>query len=200
MFSQKKRWGSWIVLAAICIMLSGCNLPFGSGSDGGDASEPTLTPTIPPGGDTGQPEANPCEGLSGWIELQLLVGPSEAVGLEPYTMASIPFTVTGEGEVYLIEGSGQMEFYEDVLEAEWGSYSVQFDGEIRISGTCVGTDAPGTLNVYLEMDGEQTVVVVVEGQEMTYPWAGMPTLTASFPIQDGVQQSGEGWNLILHLE
>lgn len=195
MFSHQKRWGNWIVLAVVCLLISSCNLPFGDGGDG--VSMPTPTPTLLPG--AGQPGENPCEGLSGWIELQLLVGPSEAVGLEPYTMAHIPFTVSREGEVYLVEGSGQTDFYEDVLEAEWGSYSVQFDGDLRISGTCVGAEAPGTLNVYLEMDGEQTVVVVVDGQEMTTPWAGTPTLTASFTIQDGAQQSGEGWTLILHL-
>jgi hypothetical protein len=198
MFAREKKLGVWILIILVIISTLGCNLLSSLGIGDG-ASEATPTPTILPGGSAGQTGENPCEGLSGSIELQLLVGPSEAVGLEPYTMASVPFEVTMDGEVYLVEGSGQTAFYQDVLEAEWGTYSVQFDGEIRISGTCVGAEAPGTLNLYLEMDGEQTVVVVVEGQEMTYPWAGMPTLMASFPIRDGAQQSGEGWTLILHL-
>lgn len=198
MFAQRKRLGVWILILSVCVSTMGCNLLSSLGIEGG-AGGPTPTPTILPGGGVEPPGENPCKGLSGSVDLQLLVGPSEAVGLEPYTMASIPFEVRKDGEVYLVEGGGQMTFYEDVLEAEWGSFSVQFDGDLQISGTCVGAEAPGTLNLYLEMEGEQTVVIVVDGNTMTYPWAGMPTLTASLPIRDGAEQSGEGWTLILQL-
>jgi hypothetical protein len=50
------------------------------------------------------------------------------------------------------------------------------------------------------MEGQQTVIVVVEGMEYTYPWAGTPSLTASLPIEEGAQQGGEGWMLVLHID
>ncbi|MCB2202682.1 hypothetical protein KQH56_01615 [bacterium] len=199
MFTQKKRLGVWIFIVSVCITTLGCNLLSSLGI-GGRAGEPTPTPTMMPGGGELPPGENPCEGLSGSVDLQLLVGPSEAVGLEPYTLASVPFSVTRDGEVYLVEGTGQLILYEDVLEAQWGSFSVQFDGDLRLSGTCVGMEMPGTLNLYLELDGEQMVVIVVDGNEMTYPWSGTPTLTASLPIRDEAEQSGEGWTLVLHLD
>ena len=198
MASRKKHLISWTIFLLVCSLITSCNLTSGAG--GGTIATPT--PTTPPDGGVGQPEQqnNPCEGLTGTLELQLLVGPSEAVGLTPFTMANVPFTVMGEGDVYLVQGNGPVEYYEDVLEAEWGSYAVQFEGETTVSGTCVADGASGTLNVYLQMEGEQTVVIVVEGMETTYPWAGTPSVTASFPIEDGAQQSGEGWALILHLD
>jgi len=85
------------------------------------------------------------------------------------------------------------------LEAEWGSFTVKFDGETTISGECVSKDAKGILSVLLEMDGSQTVEVVVEGVTSTFPWVGTPQLNTSFPIEDGAQVQGEGWVLVLHL-
>ena len=61
-----------------------------------------------------------CDGLGGNIEMQVLVGPSEVVGLEPLAIGTIPFTVRSDGEVNLIEGGGLID-YQDVLEKEWGS-------------------------------------------------------------------------------
>ena len=194
----KKHFIFRVFLLMVGSLITGCNLL----SRPVDRLTATPTPTTLPGGGVGQPEAprNPCEGLTGTLDLQLLVYPSEAVGLTPFTMASIPFTVTGEDGVYLVQGNGQTEYYEDVLEEEWGSYTVQFYGETTVSGTCVAGDTSGTLNVYIQMEGEQTIVVVAEGIETTYPWAGTTSYTASFPFEDGAQQAGEGWNLILHLD
>ena len=196
---QKMR-SKFVALVVLgCVLLTSCN--FSINPDGGGSTTPT--PTTMPGGDgmtlTEDPQ-NPCDGLSGTLELQLLVGPSEAVGLTPYTFATIPFVVVKEGEVYLVEGNGATEYFEEVLTAEWGSYTVQFEGETTVSGTCVANEAINALNVYLQMEGEQMVVVVVEEMELTYPWVGTPEVIASFPITDGAQVGGEGWNLVLHLE
>ena len=198
MISRKTHLILWTVLIMVSFLVSGCNLL----SSPADSNTATPTTTTLPGGGVGEPDEpeNPCEGLAGTLELQLLVGPSEAVGLTPYTMANIPFIVTGEDGVYLVQGNGATEYYEDVLEAEWGSYTVQFEGETKVSGTCVADDASGTLNVYVQMEGKQTVVIVVEGMETTYPWAGTPSVTASFPLEDGAQQGGEGWQLVLHID
>jgi hypothetical protein len=198
MVSQKKYFVLGVIFVMVLFLVSGCNLS----SLPGDSAKTTPTPTTLPGGGVGETETpeNPCDGLAGTLELQLLVGPSEAVGLTPFTMASVPFTVVGEDGVYLVQGSGATEYYEDVLEAEWGSYTVQFEGETTVSGTCVAEGMTGTLNIYLQMEGQQTVIVVVEGMEYTYPWAGTPSLTASFPIEEGAQQGGEGWMLVLHID
>lgn len=164
-------------------------------------TEATPTPTEFAGGAIITPEnpAQPCKGLSGTIEMQLLVGPAEAVGLTPYTFADIPFQVIQEGNSYLVEGSGLIGYYEDVLTADWGSFSVTFDGVTSVTGDCQAAAGAGTLNVTVEMTGQQTVVVIVEGMEYTYPWEGSPTVSASFPLVDGAQVGGEGWTLTLHL-
>ena len=197
MFSRNKHLVLGTIFLLVSLTVSGCKLLSGPV----DSITATPTPTTLPAGDLEQPEEpqNLCEGLAGTLELQLLVGPSEAVGLTPFTFAAIPFTTISEGEVYLVQGNGPTEYYEDVLEAEWGSYTVQFDGETTVSGTCVADDTSGTLNVYVQMEGEQMVVIVVEGVEHTYPWVGTPSITASFPIVDGALVEGEGWQLILNI-
>jgi len=189
MRKQKNRWGLWTAIALACSMTLGCGLFSRFGFN-------TTSKATRGGENTG---SNPCEGLSGTLELQLLIGPSEAVGLEPYTMAEIPFVVKTEGDVLLIKGGGPVQYYEDILEAEWGSFSVKFEGDTTISGECVSKDDIGMLNLNLEMDGSQMVEVVVEGVKTTFPWTGTPKLNTSFQIVDGAQQQGEGWVLILHL-
>ena len=131
--------------------------------------------------------------------MQLLIGPSEAVGLTPYTFANIPFQVVNVDSSYLVEGGGPVEYYEDILTADWGSFAVVFEGDTTVSGECIASDGDGTLNVMVEMAGQQTVVVTVDAMEYTYPWEGSPTVEASFPLTDGAQVGGEGWALTLHL-
>lgn len=196
---QKLSWRFWITLLLFTFTSLSCSVFSNFGQS--DTADPTPTPTIFGGGviATESPVSGPCEGVSGTLELQLLVGPSEAVGLEPYTFAKIPFQVVKNGDSYLITAAGPVDYYEDILTADWGSFSVQFTGEITVSGECVTTGEIGMLQVIVEMAGQQTVVIVVEGQETTYPWAGTPQIEASLPVVDGAQVSGEGWSLILHL-
>jgi hypothetical protein len=196
---HKHPWRIVILLLSFAFITLSCSLFSTLGLT--DITNPTPTPTIIGGvySSTKESKNIPCEGLSGTLELQLLVGPSEAVGLEPYTFAEIPFQVVKENNSYLITAAGPIDYYEAVLEADWGSFSVQFEGETTVSGECISTEDTGQLTFLVEMAGEQTVVVNVEGMETTYPWAGTPQIEASFPIVDGAQVSGEGWSLILHL-
>ncbi|MEA3326347.1 MAG: hypothetical protein U9R53_03445 [Chloroflexota bacterium] len=197
MRNKNNRWGLWTAIALTCLMTLGCGLfsRFGFNT----TSKATPTPTTINGGGGVLPVSDPCKDLSGTLELQLLIGPSDAVGLKPYTMAEIPFIVKHEGDAFLVEGGGPVQYYEDVLEAEWGSFTVKFEGDTTVSGECVSKDEKGVLNVNLVMNGSQTVEVIVEGVMTTFPWEGTPQLSTSFPIEDGAQQEGEGWVLILHL-
>jgi len=45
----------------------------------------------------------------------------------------------------------------------------------------------------------RTVEVIFEGIQTTYPWTGTSHLEANFLLEEGAQQEGEGWILILHL-
>jgi hypothetical protein len=191
----------WIYFGLIlsAIVLVGCGLLSGLGGD--NAASPTATPTLSGGLDNPPAEGgNPCLGLSGILELQLLVGPSEAVGLAPFTFAEVPFAVDVVDNTYLVVGNGPVQFYEDVYEADWGSFSVTFEGETLLEGTCLAVLEPGQLDVTITMTGQQTVVVTVEGMETSYPWTGSPTIEASLPLVDGAEAVGEGWMLILHLD
>ena len=99
-----------------------------------------------------------------------------------------------------MEGGGQLESYSDVLSAEWGTYTVTFEGDTIVNGACVSTDGSAVLNLVVEMTGEQNVEITIEDTQMNYPWSGTTQIDARLPIQEGAQQEGEGWILILHLD
>jgi len=199
MRNRNKQLSLLLLSLLIAAAILGCSTPSSQGTESTSSATPTPTEFAGGSGETPPESQNPCEGLAGTLEMQLLIGPSEAVGLSPYTFANIPFQIVQSGNAYFVEGGGPVEYYEDILTADWGSFSVTFEGDTTISGECNAADGNGTLDVLVEMAGHQTVVVNVEGMEYTYPWEGSPTVEASFPLTDGAQVGGEGWTLILHL-
>jgi hypothetical protein len=160
---------------------------------------PTPTPTAI-AGQSGMPTSgvDKCEGLVGSIEMKVLVGPSEVVGLEPLAVGSIPFSVISQEGVYLIQGSGSIS-YQDVLEKEWGTYTVNFDLESVANGTCESVEKNGLLDVIIIMSGEQFVEVISQGFQGEYPWSGSHEFNLSFPIIEEATAEGEGWLFVLHL-
>jgi hypothetical protein len=161
---------------------------------------PTKTPT--PGAISGAtPEAIPgaCAGLSGELEAQILVGPAEAVGLEPVAVGSIPFAVTTDGSSYVVQGDTSIS-YQDTLQREWGTYSVALQMQMTLDGICTEEDGTPVLDLTLVSSGEQTVEVSAGGFQGTYPWSGENTLNLSLPVQEGATAAGEGWSFVLHLD
>jgi hypothetical protein len=167
-------------------------------------ARPTLTPTptpwvVPEAAETDTPPpASGCAGLSGSLEMRVLVGPSDVVGLEPFAVGQIPFAVTGDTAPYTIQGGGPIS-YADVLPKEWGTYAVTMDLQTTIVGECVGEVGEEELQMSVEMTGEQMVEVDAEGFHGEYPWAGTHSLDLVFPLMEGAAAAGEGWELILHL-
>lgn len=162
--------------------------------------DPTPTATEMAGGSNvaQTTSASRCAGLEGKLELQLLVGPAEEVGLEPFAVGEIPFSVVSNEEPYLVEGAGPIA-YENVLEEVWGSYTVVFDADLAATGECSGAGGAEQLTMVVEMTGEQNIVVQAEGFQGEYPWSGTQTLDVTFPLVEGAQATGEGWILVLHL-
>lgn len=162
-------------------------------------STPTPSPE-PPGPDapTPPPVASRCEGLVGQLEVQVLVGPAEAVGLEPVAVGNVPFAVTTSAPPYLVEGQGPIS-YEATLVQEWGTYEVTMDMQTAVQGQCSGEAGGEQLDLVLEMAGEQLVVVEAEGFQGEYPWAGTQTRDLAFPLEEGAMAQGEGWAVVLHL-
>lgn len=156
-------------------------------------STPTATPMAGP-----LPAANRCEGLSGKLEIQVLVGPAEAVGLEPIAVGSVPFAVTASGSSYLVEGQGPIS-YETTLVKEWGTYAVTMDLNMAVQGECSGQVGNEQLDLVLEMTGEQLVVVDAGDFYGEYPWSGSHSLDLIFPLEEGATAQGEGWVVVLHL-
>jgi hypothetical protein len=136
--------------------------------------------------------------LTGSLELQVLVGPSEAVGLEPHAVGDIPFSVTSDAPPYTIQGGGPVD-YADILVEDWGTYEVTMNLQISIVGECVGGAGEEELHVTVEMTGDQLVEVKAEGFHGEYPWAGTRTMDLVFPMVEGASAGGEGWELVLHL-
>ncbi len=212
MKTNKYVFGKLIIALGMMIVITACNpLP-------GDEATPTPTvtptpktadsPTLTPTptitiGDistpTFTPNPNPCEGLSGVIEMQILVGPGEAVGLEPYAVGSIPFTVKSEGEAFVIEGGGAIAYQQTLVE-EWGTFSVELDEDATINGDCQGDQPIGVLHMIIEVSGEQYVEVRSEGYQGDFPWSGTHEFDLSFPIEEGAAAEGEGWVFVLHLD
>ena len=136
--------------------------------------------------------------MAGQLEIQVLVGPAEAVGLEPVAVGNVPFTVTTSDPPYLVEGQGPIS-YEATLAQQWGTYTVTMDMETAVQGECSGEAGGEQLALVLEMTGEQLVVVEAEGFQGEYPWEGTQTRDLSFPLEEGATAEGEGWAVVLHL-
>jgi hypothetical protein len=158
---------------------------------------PTAEPVVQPATPT-PAVASRCRGLAGTLEVQVLVGPAEAVGLEPVAVGNVPFVVTTEQAPYLIEGQAPIA-YEATLAEQWGTYSVNMDLDMAVSGECQGEGGSELLDLVLDMSGEQLVVVDSEGFHGEYPWSGTHALNLSFPLQEGATAQGEGWVVVLHL-
>jgi hypothetical protein len=162
---------------------------------------PTPTPTAEPVVLPATPSpaaASRCQGLGGTLEVQVLVGPAEAVGLEPVAVGDVPFAVTTQQAPYWVEGQAPIT-YEAVLAEAWGTYTVNMDLEMAVSGECTGEDGNELLDLVLDMSGEQLVEVEAEGFHGEYPWSGSHALDLSFPLQEGATAEGEGWVVVLHL-
>lgn len=160
---------------------------------------PTPTPTQLPGGaNTPAAPESRCAGLSGEIEVRVLVGPSDAVGLEPHAVGGVPFSVTSSQAPYLVQGSGSIA-YGDVLVEEWGTYEVTMNMQLAVQGECLGAAGDEELQLVLEMSGDQLVKVDSQGFHGEYPWAGTHTFDLNFPLVEGASVEGEGYSFILHL-
>jgi hypothetical protein len=132
------------------------------------------------------------------LEVQVLVGPADAVGLEPEAVGSVPFGVTTSAPPYLVQGQGPIS-YENTLETEWGTYAVTMDLDNAVQGECTGDAGSEQLALILEMTGEQLVVVDSPDFHGEYPWAGTNALDLVFPLEEGATAQGEGWVIVLHL-
>ena len=184
-------------------MITACILsgPLGSSNQNQSKQIASPTPTLVGGGmpwATQPPTVSRCEGLSGYLEIGVLVGPSDAVGLEPVAIGNIPFSTMKDGNLYIVQGNGPIN-YDDILVEEWGTFSVKFDMENSISGSCEGTDGSEQLNMNVEMSGEQMVEVRAEGSQGDYPWTGTHNLDLSFPLEEGAAYESEGLSIVLHL-
>lgn len=153
------------------------------------ASGPLINPTINP---------SACAGLRGELEVMVMVGPAEAVGLEPFSVGFIPFSVTAVEAPYVVEGFGQLE-YEDTLAEEWGSYSVYLVMDTTITGECVDTGS-GELNLEVEVSGTQLIEVIADDFHGEYPWTGTHSNAFSVPLEDGFSIDGDGWAFTIHLQ
>jgi hypothetical protein len=173
--------------------------PGDAGSGGGLPSPtPTFTPT-PAGGVVGTPSpATRCSGLSGEIEVKVVVGPAEAVGLEPLAVGTVPFAVASGQAPYPVQGGGAIS-YDNTLTADWGTYQVMLDMAMTVAGECIGAEGSESLQLTLEASGEQMVEVNAGGFQGQYPWQGTNTFDLEYPLVDGATVEGEGYVFILHL-
>jgi hypothetical protein len=186
----------WMMI--ILIFMMACSL----------TSSPDLSPTQTPTPTTladGAPVVTAtsevvsrCQDLSGGLEMQVLVGPAEAAGLEPFAVGAIPFSVQSNGGVHTVQGGGPI-FYQEILEEEWGTYTVRLAMDTIISGECMGEEGSEELQMTIEMSGEQMLEVRAEGFSGDYPWSGTNQFDLSFPLEGGSSAEGEGWAFVLHL-
>jgi hypothetical protein len=204
----------WLPLLTGCLLLSMVACGLGSSSEPDqptptatpEAAQPLATPTVTPtptppspGSEppTAEPPSSPCSGHSGEIEVRVLVGPADAVGLEPVAVGGVPYAVTAGEEPYLVEGAGPIS-YADVLVEEWGTYEVTMDLQVTVSGECTAGPEGTQLALVLDMTGEQLTVVDSQGFHGEYPWAGSHSLDLTFPLEEGATAEGEGWAFVLH--
>jgi hypothetical protein len=132
------------------------------------------------------------------LELQVLVGPADAAGMEPFAVGSAPFSVVASQPPYLIQGGGPI-FYDDVATFDWGTYSVSLYMDTIINGECTDSGGSEALNLVLEATGEQTLIVDASGFHGEYPWEGTNRFELTFPLVDGASVEGEGYVFVLRL-
>jgi len=183
------------IMTAALVLIMACSLS--GGQDLQPSPTPTPTKDVPPLLVSPTVESV-CHGRSGSFEMQVLVGPADAAGLEPFAVGSIPFTVKNQGDSYLIQGSGPIS-YQEVLAEEWGTYTVSLEMDATVEGVCTGDEKEGALDVTINVSGEQMVEVRSEGFAADYPWSGTHELDMAFPLETGAQAEGEGWAFVLHL-
>jgi hypothetical protein len=188
---------SAIIILTTALLLASC------GGEIAVVEDPTATPTptqimqvMPP---TQTETPSKCAGFAGELEVQVLVGPAQAVGLEPFTIGNISIGVTGEAAPYLIQGSGRAD-YSEILTEEWGTYEVTMNLDFMVNGECADDGSTGQLFLAVEMAGSQMVEVTAEGFHGEYPWEGTHTVDLELPIEDGSSIAGEGYIFILHLK
>ena len=144
------------------------------------------------------PTESRCKGLIGSLEVQVLIGPAEAVGLEPFAVGDIPFNVTTNTPPFLVHGTTSLH-YSDVLNESWGTYTVSFDMDFEVSGGCFGSNGAEALNLGVSYDGTQLIVVEADGFHGEYPWSGASEFNMAFPLEEGATLAGEGWSFTLHI-
>ncbi len=186
-----------IIFLIVLVILSACS------SAPAASEDPTVTPTptivmqvvLP----TSTEIPSKCAGLAGELEVQVLVGPAEIVGLEPHAVGNIPFAVTTGETPYLIQGGGGID-YSDLLAEEWGTYEVTMNLDLTVTGDCDADENGGGLVMVVEMTGNQLVVVIADGFHGEYPWEGTHTIDLDFPLEEGASFAGDGYAFILHLK
>jgi hypothetical protein len=193
---RNSQWRVRVTIGLALITTLGCNILSGSGPDSNPIPSPTPTDSFVMGQDS---ISSRCNDLSGTLEFQVLVGPSDAVGLDPVAIGEIPFSVLDNGDSFSVQGGGALTYHE-VLEEEWGTFTVNFDMDTQINGTCVDAEGSGQLNLNLIASGDQMVEVRSEGFQGDYPWSGTHEFDLNFPLEEGSQREGEGWVLVLHLK
>ena len=210
-----KFGGPWLLLAALILTLCMMACSLTSEPEPGEATstatatraapekppDPTPTPTPPPQAPAPTatlPEPGPCEGVAGEIEVKILVGPAEVVGLEPHAVGAIPFSVTTTAAPYLVQGGGDISCA-DILQEEWGTYEVTLNMQATVGGECVPGSSGGELQLALELSGSQLLVVESPDFHGEYPWEGTVPFDLVLPLEEGASMEGEGWAFVLHL-
>lgn len=170
--------------------------------------QPTSAPTVtaspipsPTPIPTSTPTPSACEGLSGAIEVRLMVGPGAAVGLETHAVGSVPFTVTSGGPPFGVAGSDHISYHE-VLSEDEINYDVSFEADVIISGTCV--DAPGEtphMELNVDMGWNQVVEVTARDFHRVYPTSGNNSAPINLLLIDGDSAfvGGGSMELVLRL-
>jgi hypothetical protein len=162
-----------------------------------DTPTPTPVPVIDVQSTPTAP-ASRCDGLSGTLELQVLVGPADAAGMDPLAVGSAPFSVVTSQPPYLVQGGGPIS-YDKVEKFDWGTYSVSLYMDTTISGECTGFGGSETLDLVLEATGEQMLVVDASNFHGEYPWEGTNSFELTLPLTDGASVQGEGYIFVLRL-
>jgi hypothetical protein len=193
---------SIVLLILIPLLITACGGEITTEEPPAPLSTATPTPTpVPGGGGLPSPtpsQPSPCQGLGGQLEMRVLAGPAEAVGMEPFAVGSVPFQVASDASPYSIQGGSSIA-YDEVLVRDWGTYEVSMDLDVTVAGTCEEAAEQAQLALQMTITGDQMVIVTAEGFQGEYPWSGSHTIQARLPAEEGATVTGEGWEFVLHL-
>lgn len=138
-----------------------------------------------------------CYGLNGRLEVRAYVPEAAGVGLEPFSIGEIPFSVVTNYVPYRIQGKSKL-VYKGKTEEDWGSYKGDINMMGSVTGQCLTGEHDGELRLNVALSGNRLIVVRSRGYNKQFPWSGGNNIPITLFLSEGYTYTTDEWVFVLH--